>query len=297
MQYEVETVADYRNVCGEAPTWDPRTRKLLWVDNESSLVYELDAATGRSQVISRNLHVGAIALTRGTAYLFGGNGGLHVWRGQDDYRTVVAADGDIPLQFNDMIAGPTGAVYGGTMYWGPSGMERYGKLYLISPSGSLQVQDDGIEVSNGLGFSPDDRTLYYADSTARQIYAYDVERTGALSNRRTLVQVTTDEGIPDGLTVDAEGFIWCAHWYGGEVVRYDPEGNVERRLKMPARQVSSVMFGGRDLTDLYVTSAANAWASTYAPPGFDPKASNIGGALYRVRLDVRGREEHRADFA
>lgn len=297
MSHHVEVVADHGDLCGEGPLWDPRTGRLLWVDNERSLVLELDPATGRSEAVSRDLHVGGIALNQDGSYVCGGAGGLHVWCPHAGHRTLATHDGDVPLQFNDIVAGPHG-VYGGTMYWGAAGMERLGRLYLFRPDGSFAAVEEGVECSNGLGFSPDDRTLYYVDTTRRVIHAYDVDPgDGTLSGRRTFVRVTADEGIPDGLTVDRDGFVWCAHWYGGEIVRYDPDGSVERRIRMPARQVSSVMFGGPNLTDLYVTSAANSWRSGYAPPGYDFDAPGVGGALYRVRTGIQGRPEHVARFA
>ena len=159
----------------------------------------------------------------------------------------------------------------------------------------MRVVDEGVEIANGLGLSPDDRTLYFADSARRVIYAYDADpATGDLSRRRVFVQVPRDEGLPDGLTVDREGFVWCAQWYGGQVVRYDPDGKVERRIAMPVRQVSSVIFGGDDLTDLYITTAADPWPSPLAPPGYDFSATNVGGSLYRLRTDIQGRPDHRA---
>jgi D-xylonolactonase len=111
------------------------------------------------------------------------------------------------------------------------------------------------------------------------------------------VKVPPDEGLPDGLTVDAQGFVWCAQWYGAQVVRYDPEGKVERRIKMPVTQVSSVAFGGDDLTDLYITTAGENWPSAYAPPGYDVNTPDLGGSLYRLRIGIRGKPEHLADFA
>lgn len=297
--YPIEMAANTQDKCGEVPTWDAGGNRVLWVDNESCLVHELSLATGRHQTISRDLMVGGIALNKTPGTLvFAGFTGLHVWRKQGEFRTVISEHAGDVLQFNDMIADPKGRIYGGTMYWGASGMEKHGKLYLISGDGKAEVVAEGIEVSNGLGFSLDNRTLYYTDSTARKIYAFDVDTaSGRLSNRRVFVQVPGDEGIPDGMTVDAQGFIWSAQWYGGQVVRYDPDGKVERRIAMPMLQVSSCLFGGPDLTDLYVTTAANSWEGPYAPPGYNFKAPNIGGPLYRVRTDIQGRPEHVAEFA
>jgi D-xylonolactonase len=297
MADHVEVVANTHDKCGEAPTWDAAGRRVLWVDNESSFVHELVPETGNVTTISRDLMVGGIAANRGGSWIFAGFTGLHVWRRQGEFSTVVAEHGGEILQFNDIIADPAGRVYGGTLYWGAGGMEKTGKLYLISPGGRTEVVADGIELSNGLGFSSDNRTLYYTDSSARRIYAFDVEpASGRLSNRRVFVQVPGDEGIPDGLTVDAQGFVWSAQWYGGQVVRYDPTGQVERRVAIPSMQVSSCIFGGPDLSDLYVTTAANSWEGPYAPPGYDFKAPNIGGPLYRVRLDIQGKPEHAAAF-
>jgi D-xylonolactonase len=207
---------------------------------------------------------------------------------------LIAADfHDEKLSFNDILAGPAGRVYAGTLYWGET-MQRPGRLYLIHPTGRIQEVDDGIELANGLALSPDDRTLYFADSAARRIYSYEVNaQTGELSRRALLVQIAAEDGIPDGLTVDLHGFIWCAQWYGGQVVRYDPDGTIERRIPMPVKQVSSVAFGGKELDELYVTSAAEFWPSHLMPAAIDPKAK-MGGTIYRLKTGVQGRPEHTA---
>lgn len=293
MKYVIEPIAQDNNRCGEAPIWDPQTARLIWVDHPSNLVYDFTPATCRKRIISRGLMAAGIALTDTDALIFAGSTGLHLWRRQDDYRTIAADYEGEPFFFNDIIADPHGRLYAGTLYWNENGMEKYGKLYLFDTDGSVRIADDGIELANGLGFSPDARTLYFADSSARRIYAYDVDPvTGALSRKRTFVQVPGDEGIPDGLTVDREGFVWSAQWYGSQIVRYDPDGKVERRITLPAQQVSSLMFGGSDWTDIYVTTAGESWRGPYAPPNYDFDAPNIGGALYLVRQEIAGRPEY-----
>jgi sugar lactone lactonase YvrE len=296
MAYNIEMVANTNDKCGEAPTWDAAGNRVLWVDNASSLVHELKLDNGQVSLISRDLMVSGVAANRGGSWVFAGATGMHVWRKQGDYTTILGEFAGEKLFFNDIIADARGRVYGGTMYWGANGMEKPGKLHLVHPGGKSEVVDEGFEVSNGLGFSSDNRTLYYADSTARKIYAYDVDTaSGKLSGRRVLVQVPDTEGIPDGLTVDSQGFIWSAQWYGAQIVRYDPQGKVERRIAMPVKQVSSCQFGGPDLTDLYVTTAGHSWEGPYAPPGYDFK-KDIGGPLYRIRLDVQGKPEHVANL-
>ncbi len=295
MNYDIEVVAQDNNRCGEAPVWDHQRGRLIWTDIESALVYELVPSSREKRIISRDLPVSGIALNCGGSLGFAGATGLHLWRGPGDYRTIVSEHDGEKLVFNDIIADHKGRIYAGTLYWGADGMQKPGKLYLVNSDGSVRVVDEGIQLSNGLGFSPDDQTLYYADSAARKIYAYRVEiRTGSLSRKRVFVEVPPDEGIPDGLTVDADGFVWCAQWYGAQVVRYDPDGRPERRISMPVRQVSSVAFGGPDLSDLYITGAAESWRSQLAPPGYDFNAANLGGSLYRVHLNTQGRREHLA---
>jgi sugar lactone lactonase YvrE len=296
MAYPIEPIVQDNNQCGEAPVWDAANRRVLWTDNETDKTYQYSPVTGQREVLTEGVVVSGIALNRSGGLVMGGPAGLHVWR-DGNWRTVAATHGDEQLQINDLIADSHGRVYAGTLYWGASGMERTGRLYLISPDGSIRVVEEGVELANGLGFSLDNKTLYFTDSTMRRIYAYEVNGlTGELSNRRVFVQVPDDEGIPDGMTVDAEGFVWSAQWYGSQIVRYDPEGKVERRIAMPVKQVSSLVFGGDDLTELYVTTAGHSWEGPYAPPGYDFKAPNIGGSLYRIRVDIRGRPENLAAF-
>jgi sugar lactone lactonase YvrE len=116
----------------------------------------------------------------------------------------------------------------------------------VDVDAKVTIVDESIHLSNGLAFSCDHTALYFTDSVARRIYAYDYDlNTGDLRHRRVLVQVPKNEGIPDGLAVDAEGFLWSAPLYGSCVTRYDPEGRVERRVATPAKQTSSVAFGGK----------------------------------------------------
>jgi sugar lactone lactonase YvrE len=293
----LEIVARDNNLCGEGPIWDAGRRRLIWTDISSNLVYAFALESGEKRVINSDLTVSGIAVNRTGGLVFAGSGGLFLWRDNGLYRPLLADQTNQPLCFNDMIADPKGRVYAGTYYWGPDGMQKRGSLYLIEPSGAVMCVDEGIELSNGLGFSPDNRLLYFADSAARSIYAYDVDTgTGALSNRRVFARVPTEEGIPDGLTVDCDGYVWCAMWYGAQVMRYDPDGAVERQIELPVKQVSSVAIGGDDLTDLFITTAGESWPSDLAPTGYDFNAANIGGSLYRIQVEVPGKPEHQANF-
>jgi D-xylonolactonase len=294
----LEVVAQDNNLCGEGPIWDAIRRRLIWTDLSSNLVYELVLESGEKRIISRDLMVSGIALNRTGDLVFASSTGLYLWREQGRYRALLTEPTDEALCFNDLIADPKGRIYAGTYYWGPNGVQKLGSLYLIDPTGAIRSIDEGIELSNGLAFSPDNRLLYFADSAARTIYVYDVdEQTGDLSHRRVFVRVPAEDGIPDGLTVDSNGYVWSALWYGAQVVRYDPDGALQRRIEMPVKQVSSVAFGGEEFTDLFITTAAESWPSDLAPPGYDFRSSNMGGSLYRIRVDTPGKLEHQAKFA
>ena len=134
------------------------------------------------------------------------------------------------------------------------------------------------------------------DTQQKRIWAYDFDAaSGDFSNRRDLIVFEGEEGFPDGMTVDSEGFIWQAMWGGGCVIRIDPDGKEERRVKFPATQTSSAMFGGEDLNELYVTTAWNGTGEG-SPTTYDGSAHR-GGELYRVKLDVQGKDEFETDFA
>jgi len=293
---EIEIVSDQNTLCGEGPLWDATNQRMLWVDIEQSLIFEHRLADKKTSVLSRDLCSHALSMNHDGRLVVGGAKGIYLLSESGSIVPVLENNECGDYSFNDMITGPSGQLYAGSMHWGENDMERLGRLYLIDGNGSARIVDEGIELSNGLGFSPDNRTLYYADSSARKIRAYNVDPlTGDLSNKRVFVDLPVEDGIPDGITVDAEGFIWCATWYGGQVLRFDPEGTLERRIPMPVKQISSIAFGGPGLTDLYITTASEYWPSEFIPPGFDGQAA-MGGALYRVRLDIQGKAEFSCRF-
>ena len=295
---QLETLASNNDHCGECPIWDSESQRLIWNDMNVSRLFAFDHL---SQAVTElnldGLNAAGNAFNETGELVFAGTTGLHLWRESGGHRPLLTEYDDETLNFNDILADPKGRLYAGTWYWGPQEYEKLGKLYLIETDGSVSIQDEGIELSNGLGLSPDEKTLYYADSTARKIYAYDVDQqTSALSNRRVFVDVPLAEGIPDGLTVDAQGFVWSAQWYGSQIVRYDPDGKVERTIQVPASQVTCMAFGGPDWNELYITTASDDWPTRYAPPGYDSSKMHIGGELYRLMLDIQGKPEYKTKF-
>jgi D-xylono/L-arabinono-1,4-lactonase len=295
---DLETLASNNDRCGESPIWDADKQRLIWNDMNASLVFAFDYVSGAVQKLNTSgLNAAGMAFNESGELVFAGTGGLHLWREDGESRTLLMQHENELLNFNDILAEPQGRLYAGTWYWGPNEYEKLGKLYLIETDGSVSIQDEGIQLSNGLGLSPDTKMLYYADSTMRRIYAYDVAASGSLSNRRVFVDVPSTEGIPDGLTVDSQGFVWSAQWYGSQIVRYDPDGKAERRFQVPATQVTCLAFGGPEWNELYITTASEDWRTRYEPPGYDSLHVHLGGELYRLKLDIQGKPEYKTKFA
>jgi sugar lactone lactonase YvrE len=278
---EPELIADYQCVIGENPLWHPTEQRVYWIDIPSGRLFRYDPASGQHEQCHAGAVAGGFAIQDdGALLLFLARGAVQRWKDGQLTTIIESIPEEANTRFNDVIADPAGRVYCGTMSDG----DRPGRLYRLDPDGRLTRVLDGILCSNGLGFTPDRRTLYYTDSVANVIYAFDYEtETGALSNQRVFAHVPPHEGMPDGLTVDAEGGVWSARWGGGCAVRYTPDGREVSRVQLPAERVTSLIFGGTDYSDLYLTTAG----------GEDRAHLGRGaGALFRVRPGVRGLPEY-----
>ena len=294
---EPVVVVDYGDLCGEAPLWDPEPRTLYWCDTVGLKFYRYDPSSGKHALVKDGVEANGVALNRAGGFVITNNSGIWLWDGADNLRLIAESADGAKCQMNDAIADPEGRLFAGSWFYDPNKSYELGKLIRVDPDGTAYVVDEGFHLTNGLAFSPDARKLYFTDSVARRIYAYDYDRrTGNVRDRQVLVQVPDDEGLPDGLTVDAEGFLWSAQWYGSCVVRYDPDGKVERRIRIPAKQTSSVMFGANDLTDLFITSAARSEPMPVMPKGYDPNSGYFGGQLYRIKIGIQGKPEYKTNF-
>ena len=277
MNMEPELIADYACVVGEGPLWHPDERRLYWVDIDTGRMFRYDPTAGMHETFYEGETVGGFTIQAdGALLLFMARGAIKIWR---DGRLTTVLD-EIPdereSRFNDVIADPAGRVFCGTM---PT-PERLGRLYRLDTSGELTVMLEGIGTSNGMGFTLDRTQMYYTDSERKEIYLFDYDKaTGSLTNQRLFVQTPAELGVPDGMTVDAEGSVLSANWDGGCLLRFAPGGAETLRIPFPARKVSSVTFGGDDYMDMYVTTA-----------GGDKKATDgLGaGALFRLRPGVKG---------
>jgi D-xylonolactonase len=290
-------LVDDSNLCGEGPLWDPGKQIVYWTDNTGHRFFSYDWRTRHRDVLLENFEVTGAAFNQPGGFVLISNSGVWLW----DQKTppVLLADhaGDAKLQLNDCIADPRGRLLAGSCFYNPAEKYPLGKIFSVQPDGRIEILDEGFQLANGFGFSGDQKTLYFTDSAARIIYAYDYDATaGKASNRRVFVKVDSTAGLPDGLTVDAEDFVWSAEWYGSCITRYDPDGKIERRVPIPAKQTSSLIFGGPEYRDIFVTSAANSEATPIMPSGYDPNTGYFGGALFHLNLGVQGRPEFVANI-
>jgi len=295
---DVAVVADFGDLCGECPVWNAESNFLEWIDCVGGKLLRLQWPSRQPAIVKSGVSINGFRRNRPGGYVITNSKGVWLWDGAEAFSPVVTEVAGRTCQANDCVADASGRLITATYYYDPSSKYDLGNLISVGPDGKLAILDEGFHLANGLGFSPDESKLYFADSVARRIYSYDYDlREGSVRNRRVLVEVPSKEGLPDGLAVDAEGYIWSAQWYGSCIVRYDPDGKLVQRVPIPAKQTSSLAFGGPDLTDIFVTSAGQSEPMPVMPPGYDPKSGNFGGALYQLQLGIPGQQQHLTNIA
>lgn len=198
------------------------------------------------------------------------------------------------LKINDMCADPMGRVIFGTNYHSGEMSYPLGSLYVFDSKTGLRELDYGLHLSNGIGFSPDGKTMYVCDTSVRCIFAYDYDvSAGTCGRKRILIRFRMDDGMPDGMAIDSEGCIWTAQWYGKCVIRTSPEGKILQRIAVPAAQVSAVEFTPEGL---FITTAHEYGRLDIAPHAFSPDAPGIGGGIYITDPGVSGQPHAPADL-
>ncbi len=293
----VEVAADFSDVCGECPVWDPIERCLYWTDCVGLKFQRFDWSAAKPAIAKPGIEIYGFRRNRSGGFVVTNPQGVSLWDGRGELALVAGEAAGSRLQLNDCTADSAGRLLTGSFFYNPGAEYELGRLICIDSNGAAAILDEGFHLANGIGLSPGERTLYATDSVARRIYSYDYDSsTGSVRNRRVFVQVPEREGIPDGLAVDAAGFVWSAQWYGGCIVRYDPDGKEERRIPLSAKQTSSLAFGGPDLTEIFVTTAAKSEIMPVMPAGYDPHSGFFGGPLFRIRTDFRGQEQCMADI-
>lgn len=254
---DVEVVADLHAALGECPVWDVRTRRLLSVDIVSHLVYDYDPQTRDLKHFDIGQPVGAIAPRAAGGLILAVRDGFAALAPESGTVEMLAeVEADNPFtRMNDGKCDAKGRFFAGTM--AVDSRPKACALYRLDPNHTVvKVFGDTTE-SNGIDWSPDDRLMYFIDTATQRVEVFEYDCvSGNLGDHHPLVEIPARAGMPDGLTVDSEGFIWVALWGGGAVHRYSPDGRLTAVITLPVSQVTSCVFGGPDLMDLYITSAA-----------------------------------------
>jgi sugar lactone lactonase YvrE len=286
---KIDIVADVKPTLGEGPLWDVEEQRLYWVDS-------LDGRIFRATADGRELRAWEVGQKIGSMCLRQRGGAIvSLQRG---FHALDLASGALDLihdpepdqpdnRLNDGKVDRQGRFLAGSMDTQEAGPN--GALYRLDPDMTVSRLESGIVVSNGPCWSPDGRTFYFTDTWSGQISAYDYDTsTGAIANKRAFARMNHEGAGFDGATVDAEGCVWSAHVYVGKLVRYTPDGAIERIIDMPVKKVTSVMFGGPELDVLYVTSMARPPLPRFPEDGQDR------GALFAITgLGIHGLPEMR----
>jgi L-arabinonolactonase len=279
---------DCKNVLGEGAVWCPRERLLWWIDISTPSLWRFDPRTKRVDHWSLPKPPGSFALRKNGGFLLAFRNG---------FATLDAPGGDLDwLELPDLKLGDErfndGKVDRAGRFWAGT-LDRklgsaIGQLYRVEAGFRVTAMDRGFTISNGIGWSPDDRTMYFTDTPSRRIYRYDFDAaTGGIANRRVFVEADPGHGGPDGMTVDAEGFVWSAQFDRWCIHRYAPDGRLDRAVRMPVQRPTTCMFGGADLATLYVTSAR--MDLTDAALAGQPQA----GGVFALEPGARGLPEPR----
>jgi len=276
-----EIVLDIKSEVGECPLWHPLEKKLYWIDILGGIIYRYDPKTEVVEEAYRGDIVGGYTIQEdGSLLLFMEEGAVKLWKNNKLVTLIEEVPALKGTRFNDVIADPAGRVFCGTM------PDKRGEAYLyrLDIDGTLTLIFNGVGLSNGMGFTPDKKKMYFTDSKKGEIYVFDYNvEDGSLNNQRLFLKVE-EEGIePDGLTVDAEGYVWSARWNGNCIKRFTPDGKEDLEVFFPAKKITCMTFAGEDYRDIYVTSAIGNKMQ---------EEGEKAGALFRLKLGIQGLPEH-----
>lgn len=279
----IEVAVSAIDILGEVPLWCSRTKRLWWIDVRRPSLQSYDPATQAHEAfVIRGPVIGSFALRQRGGMVLALDDGLYAFDPGTGTMSPLLPFRDKPQnRYNDGKCDRRGRFWVGTMNNTPGNPD--GSLYRVDADMAVTPQFGDVFCPNSIAFSPDDRVFYYADTKLKKIWAFDFDiEAGALSNRRLLCDVADHPGAPDGSTVDAEGFLWNAEYGGGRLVRYAPDGRIDRVVELPVSQPTSCGFGGEDCSTLFVTTAAQNLSAG------ERARQPLAGSLLMLDIGVKG---------
>ncbi len=282
----MEIALDAGAELGESPLWDADRAELLWLDITRHQIHRFDPTTGTDRHSDAGQPVGAVGLHAAGGLIGALRDGFACIDETGEPTFVAATEVEnASTRMNDGKVDPKGRFWAGTMAFDAS--PGAGSLYRLEPDGRVEHVLGGLTISNGMDWSADRRLMYFIDSTTYRVDVFDYDdETGVIRGRRALCTIGEGETMPDGMTLDADGYLWVAVWGGSCLLRYAPDGSQVSRLPVPASQVTSCAFGGPDLRDLYITTASRGL--TAEQRAREPHA----GALFVCRPGPQGLPPH-----
>ena len=284
---KVEVALPVKANLGECPRWDEKKKLLYWVDINAGQLHRFNPSTNKDEYIEFKEEIGCFSLRENEGFVVAMRSGFHFLDGwNNNLRPITDPEAHlVKNRFNDGRCDAAGRFLAGSVY--PPKDHDGANLWSLGFDLKVTKLVEGLLTSNGVAFSPDNKTLYFSDTPKHVIYQYDYDiHSGDISNGRVFHQFPFGNGRPDGAAVDAEGGYWTALYEGGRIVRLNPQGEITDEIPVPVRCPTMVAFGDEDLKTLYITSVGNR-------PEVELRDYPNSGALLKVRVDIPGQVEYR----
>ena len=280
---KIKVAHESRDVLGEGPLWSRNHEALYWVDIDRQFLQCWSLKTKKKEIWTLPTKIGSFAFCKNGDFLVALQNHIALFNpnnGKLDYVAEITSSGE-SIRFNDGKCDRQGRFWVGTIDEENPQMKR-GSLYCLDTNYNFRKVLSDIGISNGLGWSPDNAVFYYTDSFEKTIWAFDYDAvTGKIGNKREFVKIQKDF-VPDGLTVDSDGYIWSAKWDGWKVVRYNPEGFIDLEIRLSVQRPTSCTFGTNSYKTLFITSAKVGLSHE------EQKRQPLAGSIFMVEVNIKG---------
>lgn len=286
---EAKLLLDTKSTLGEGPLWDEREGVLYWVNILENKLHRYNPKTDVNETFDVGQHVGTVVLDESGGAVVAVQRGFARFDLETEQVSMIAKPSEFREgnRFNDGKADPAGRFWAGTMAYDAT--PHAGSLYCLDTDGTVSKKESDVTISNGIVWTSDHKTMYYIDSRARVVTAFEYDKaTGNISNGRVVIKVPEHMGSPDGMAIDEKNQLWIAHWGYGAVVCWCPTtGEVMQEISVPASQVTACAFGGDDMKTLYITTARHALSDEQLAD--EP----LAGGLFVAQTDIAGQASYR----